>query len=184
MKLLKYLWNDFKKEGWQWFTLGIVIGLFIKYLQWLYSLFPLMAESIAQDSYKERTICTDWNVYKGNKNHGQKYCVAWAIVREHKNGKTDTVSWYGGLIVYADGEYEQYQKLSERGKYIVDSLKEDGMPRLNQSYLSYEPMYMKPGNKVETFWHTNGKDVFIYKYQIWKNVKSSGCRLLKSYQIK
>ena len=38
MKLLKYLWNDFKNEGWQWFIMGIIIGLLIKYPLWLDSI--------------------------------------------------------------------------------------------------------------------------------------------------
>lgn len=131
--------------------------------------------------YKEYDVCIDSAVYKGKKNHGKYYCTATMQIREYKNGKKDTgLYFFSSTIVSVDDEYEKYLKLSERGKYIVDSLKEDGIPQLQDSYLTYEPIYMKEGQKVENFWSIYGEDVVIYTYKIWRNKKSSGIELLKT----
>lgn len=93
-----------------------------------------------------------------------------------------TGTW-GGKIFIGD-EYEKYEKLSERGKYIVDSLKEEGIPRLQQSYMTYEPIYMKQGKKVEWFWDILEQQITMYQYVFWNNGKGHGYELLKSFEVK
>lgn len=134
--------------------------------------------------YKEYSSCSEWATYKGKKNHGMNHCVGWVYIREYKNGKKDTVGWQPAITVLMGDEIKSYPKLSERGKYIVDSLKEDGIPMLDQSYLTYEPIYMKPGKKVEWFWRIIGESVMMYQYSIWNNSKGNGFELLKEVAVK
>lgn len=139
----------------------------------------------AQSEYKEYSVCIDSAVYKGKKNHGKYYCTSNMQVREYKNGKKDTLwwSWSGGGNIFIDGEYEKYERLSERGKYIVDSLQEDGIMQLQQSYLTYEPMYMKQGQKVKDMWAIRGNDIIIYKYKIWNTDKGFGVQMVSETKI-
>lgn len=130
--------------------------------------------------YKVLDACISSEVHKGKKDHGKEYCVAWATVREYKDGRKDTISWiYSSKAQWGD-EIGKYDKLSERGKYIIDSLEEDGVPQLNDNYLMYEPQYMKYGKKTESMWLISDKDIVIYKYLFWRNEHSDGVKLVKS----
>lgn len=150
-------------------------------------IFLLIASAIHAYSqnkvYKEYNACTDYDVYKGKKNHGQKYCVAWATIREYKDGRKDTVAWFGGGKMQWGDEIGKYDKLSERGKYIVDSLKEDGITQLHDAYLTYEPIYMKAGKKIEQLWAIEGDQVFIFEYLFWKSEKGHGIKLVREFKV-
>lgn len=152
-------------------------------------LISLLSMSIgvnAQKGYKEYEVCTHYEVYKGKKNHGKPYCVAWATVHEYKDARKDTTYPYlfsGGKIFSGD-EYEVYQQLSERGKYIVDSLDEDGITTLDNMYLSYESMYMKPGRKIEKFRRVIGASIFVVEYLIYRTNNKNGYELKKEYEVK
>lgn len=134
-------------------------------------------------NYKEYSICLTEKEHKGKKNHGKCYCVTDATVREYKDGRKDTTAWYMSGETYIGDEYEKYQQLSERNKYIVDSLKEDGITQLSHNYLAYEPMYMKNGRRVESLWDIENKKVKIYKYLIWKNKNGNGVELIKEIDV-
>lgn len=133
-------------------------------------------------NYKDYNVCTNWDVYKGKKNHGKKYCTGYSTIREYKDGRKDTICWMGGGQIFIGGEYDQYCELNERGKYIVDSLKEDGVTPLQSSYLMYEPIYMKAGKKKEQLWSIEGQRVVIYEYLFWKNKKGNGVELIKEFE--
>lgn len=138
----------------------------------------------SQKKYKEYEICTASEVYKGKKNHGKSYCVAWSTVREYKDGRKDTSGgWYTGKFFFGN-EYGQYEKLSERGRYIIDSLDEDGIATLQDSYLSYESMYTKAGSKVEKFRQVRDTSIFIMEYIIWNKNGGFGYELKKEYKVK
>lgn len=137
-----------------------------------------------QPNYKEYEVCASTQLHKGKKDHGKPYCTSWNKVREYKDGRKDTISWYGSGQSFIGDEYEKYQNLSERGKYIVDSLKEDGIAQLQESYLIYEPIYMKPGKKVEQLWAIEGERVIVYEYKFWNYKGSNGVELLKEFPIK
>lgn len=135
--------------------------------------------------YKEYDVCTSKEVYKGKKNHGKSYCVAWETIREYKDGRKDTVSGFQfATKLFIGGEYEAYQSLSERGKYIVDSLKEDGITQMQDMYLTYESMYMKPGKKIEKLWAIEGLSIIMNEYLIWNNGRGNGYELKKEYEVK
>ena len=134
-------------------------------------------------NYKDRKICTDSAMFTGKKNHGKFHCTASMVVREYSTGKKDTIAWMPAMQMFIGDEYEKYQKLSERGKYIVDSLKEDGVPMFQNDYLVYESIYMKPGNKTYKSWVIQN-EVSIYYYSIWNNRKGNGFKLLKEVAIK
>lgn len=85
--------------------------------------------------------------------------------------------------VYFGNEYEQYIQLSERGKYIVDSLKDHGIASLDRNYLSLEPIYMRRGSKKEWLWQINDDKVVMYQYLFYHYDRSSGIRLLKEKNI-
>lgn len=135
-------------------------------------------------TYKEYEVCAYWDTYKGKKNHGQKHCTAWATVREYKDGRKDTISGIISGRSFIGDEYERYQQLSERGKYIVDSLKEDGITQFQESYLTCEPIYMKAGKKIEQLWRIEGQEVIIYEYLFWHTTNGEGIRLLKDFSVK
>jgi len=136
-------------------------------------------------NYKDKEICTDSAQYKGKKNHGKFHCTASMTVREYSNGKKDTISWdLGGGQLFIGDEYERYKGLSERGKYIVDSLKEDGIPMFQNDYLVYEPIYMKQGKETYKSWQIEGDGVTIYYYSIWNNSKGNGSELIKEVAVK
>lgn len=135
-------------------------------------------------NYKDKEICTDSAQYKGKKNHGQFHCTATIIIREYNTGKKDTIAWIPAGKMFIGDEYEQYQKLSDRGKYIVDSLKEDGIPMFQDNYLTYEPIYMKPGKETYKSWKIIGTDISIYYYSIWNNSKGNGFELIKEVAVK
>lgn len=130
-------------------------------------------------------VCISYEVYKGKKNHGQKYCTGEALVNYYKDGRTDTVWWMsGGGQIFLQADYDKYEKLSERGKYIIDSLKEDGITSLQQDYLTYEPMYMKDGRKTERLWTIWGEGVWMYEYLFWHSDKGFGTQLVKKFEVK
>jgi len=136
-------------------------------------------------TYKEYDVCTNWDTYKGKVNHGKKYCISWSTVREYKDGRRDTLVYRSfGVSMFDLEEYETYQKLPERSKYIVDSLKEDGIPSLHSNYLNYEPTFMKVGKKRQQLWSTESGEVKIYEYLLWKNSKEEGFKLLREFIIK
>lgn len=135
-------------------------------------------------AYKEYSVCNAWEVHKGKKNHGQKYCVGSIMIQEYKNGIKDTVSWFIGGKIFIEDDYEKYEKLSERGKYIVDSLQEDGITRLHQNYLIYEPRFMKYGKKTEQLWSIEGNDIIIYEYLFCRSKNENGAKLLKMFNVK
>ena len=139
---------------------------------------------IKKPQYKDCEVCSAWSVHKGKKDHGQKYCVGYSTVRKYQNGKIDTISWSSAGETWIGDTYEMYKKLSPRGKYIIDSLNEDGIPHLEQSYLTYEPMYMKPGIKTESFWDIDGLTVVILKYKIYHSKKGSGVELISESVLK
>lgn len=133
---------------------------------------------------KEYNVCIASEVHKGKVNHGKSYCVGWATIREDTSGRKDTIAWsYSGKMQWGD-EIGKYDKLTERGQYIVDSLKEDGITQLHYAYLTYEPIYMKPGKKTERLWIIREQDVVIYEYQFWNNRNGNGFQLLKEYVVK
>ena len=135
-------------------------------------------------NYKDHEICTDSAQYKGKKNHGKFHCTESIVVREYTNGKKDTIMWMPTMQMFIGDEYEQYKQLSERGKYIVDSLKEDGIPMFQDNYLTYEPIYMKRGKETYKSWRIIGEEVSIYYYLIWNNSKGSGFELIKEVAVK
>jgi hypothetical protein len=139
-----------------------------------------IADVVIDDTNKRREACISWEVYKGKKNHGQKYCTGWATI---ENGDTVALSFSGGMAFIGEG-YEKYKKLSERGKYIIDSLKEDGIGQLQQLYMTYEPLYMKQGKKTEWFWEIWEQEIIMYQYSFWNNGKGHGYELLKSFAVK
>jgi hypothetical protein len=94
------------------------------------------------------------------------------------------VVWVGYCKIFYGDTYEDYKKLSERGKHIVDSLQDAGLPQLSQSYLAYEPHYMKAGKKKEWFWSIEYEDVVVYEYVFYRNDKSNGFNLLNEITIK
>jgi len=146
-------------------------------------LMSAMAQSKKQP-YKDCEVCNAWSIHKGKKLHGLKYCVGYATIRKYQTGKIDTI---GGIYLASDwmgDTYDRYMKLSDRGKYIVDSLKEDGVPELQQSYLTYEPIYMKPGRKVETFWDIQGPSIVITKYELFNGKKGTGFSLVSENTLK
>lgn len=148
-------------------------------------LIALSFQGLAQTkSYKDYEICTDSAIYKGKINHGKFHCIGSIIVRKYKNGTKDTIAWMPSGQIFIGDEYEQYKKLTDRGKYIIDSLKEDGLPQFEQSYLTYEPIYMKKGKKSEWFWSIIGKNVVLYQYSIWHYDTETGFQLLKEITIK
>jgi hypothetical protein len=133
---------------------------------------------------KQYEVCIASEVHKGEVNHGKSYCVGWAIIREDTSGRKDTIARsYSGKMQWGD-EIGKYDKLTERGKYIVDSLKEDGVTQLHDAYLTYEPIYMKPGKKTECLWIIRGEDVIIYEYSFWNNSKGHGFELIKEFAVK
>lgn len=133
--------------------------------------------------YKEYDACIGYEVYKGKKNHGKSYCISWATVRKYTNGITDTIEWSYNGKSYIGNEYEKYKKLSDRGKYVIDSLKEDGITRFQDNYLMYEPIYMKRGKKVEFLWDIQEEKIVMYKYLFWNNSNGNGVQLLKMFEI-
>ena len=132
----------------------------------------------AEKGTKRYVQCIATRVHKGKKNHGETYCVAWQTIREYKDGKKDTTGWTSSGQIYMAGEYESYNKLSQRRKDIVDSLKEDGITQYQHSYLTYEPIYMKKGEKTEELWTILGDSVKVYKYLFWRRENGNGVRLL------
>lgn len=135
-------------------------------------------------NYKDKEICTDSTQYKGKKNHGKFHCTGSIVVREYSNGKKDTIMWMPAMQTFMGDEYQKYKQLSERGKYIVDSLKEDGIPMFQDNYLTYEPIYMKPGKETYKSWKIIGTDISIYYYSIWNNSKANGFELIKEVAVK
>jgi hypothetical protein len=138
-------------------------------------------------NYTDRQVCTSYELHKGKSNHGKPYCVAWGTVRRFKNGKEDTVSWSmnASTAYFGDKEgYEKHKSLSQRNRYIVDSLNEDGISELSSSYLSYEPIYMDIGSKTESFYSIQGNDIMVLKYLFWKSKTGQGIRLVKEYKVK
>lgn len=133
---------------------------------------------------KEYDVCIASEVHKGKVNHGKSYCIGWATIREDTSGRKDTIGWfYSGKMQWGD-EIGKYDKLTQRGQDIVDSLKEDGITQLHDAYMTYEPIYMKPGKKTEQLWLIRGQDVVIYEYQFWNNSKGHGFQLLKEVVVK
>ena len=141
--------------------------------------------------YADRNICITSEVHKGKVNHGKPYCVGWATVREYTDGRKDTIGWMTGQK-FIGNDYKdcqrilwwcRYQTLPERSRYIVDSLKEDGIPQLSQSYLTYKPIYMKSGKETEWFWKIEGETIKTYQYLFWNNGKGFGFKLLKQISI-
>jgi len=135
-------------------------------------------------NYKDHEVCTDSAMYKGKKNHGKFHCIGNIVVREYRDGKKDTIEWIPAIQIFIGDEYEQYQKLSERGKYIIDSLKEDGIPMYQESYLVYEPIYMSLGQKTYKSWKIIEGEIIIYYYSIWNNSKGNGFELIKEINVK
>lgn len=146
-------------------------------------LYAASCQAQNKQSYKEVEICTDSVRYKGKKNHGKFHCSAEMVVREYQDGRKDTIALSGETQLFIEDEYEKYKNLSERGKYIIDSLKEDGIPMFQDSYLTYEPMYMK-GKEVYKSWIILGQDVRIYYYSLWNNSKGIGFSLTKEIIVK
>ena len=141
--------------------------------------------SISQNiNYKSKYICSDSTVIKGKKNHGEYYCTGWIGVRVYKDGTTDTVGELMIGTLRTGDEIYKYPKLSERGKYIIDSLKEDGISQLTWSYLLYEPKYMKLGKKIEQFWEIENGNIIVYYYEIWNTANGSGYKLIRQKEIK
>ncbi len=134
--------------------------------------------------YKTYDVCISTTTHKGKVNHGKSYCTGWGTVREYKDGKKDTVGWSFGGQSFFGNEYENYQKLSERNKYIVDSLKEDGVTQYDNNYLSYEPIYMRVAKKTEQLWSIEGDSVKIYIYRFFRNSSGTGIQFIKEYYLK
>jgi hypothetical protein len=135
-------------------------------------------------SYKEYEVCTDSTTYKGKKNHGKFHCTAWSIVRKYNDGRIDTVDWMPSVQMFIGDELSQYEKLSERGKYIIDSLQEDGLSYYQQDYLLQEPHYMRADIEIYNAYRIIGTDVFVYRYKIWNNANGNGFKIIKETIVK
>lgn len=157
---------------------------FLKYALITIILSAACSDGMAQKQFKQYDVCIASETHKGKINHGKSYCVGHATVKEYKDGRKDTIAWTYSCQPFIGDEYEEYKKLSERSKYIIDSLKEDGITQLNDSYLTYEPYYMKYGKKTEQLWSTKQGNVMIYQYLFWHNSKGSGIELLKEFEVK
>ncbi len=139
---------------------------------------------VKKQLYKDCEVCNSWAIHKGKKLHGQKYCDGYMMVRKYHNGKIDTLGWSLGGSTWMGNTYDMYSKLSERNKYIVDSLKEDGISQLQQSYLTYEPIYMKAGRKLETFWDIQGISVVVIRYALFNGKRGTGFSLVSENTLK
>lgn len=148
------------------------------------SIFPVLAiAQVKKKSYTDCSVCNVFAIHKGKKNHGQKYCSGYMDIRKYANGKIDTIGFDFGGQTWESNTYDLYMKLSERDKYIVDSLKEDGISHLQQSYLTYEPIYMKKGSKLQSFWDIGTGKVTILKYLIFNNKKGQGISLVSETKL-
>lgn len=137
------------------------------------------------NEYKEYEVCIDSTARKGKIDHGKYRCTSWAHIKEYKNGRKDTVGWSTSAgKIFIGYMYEEYINLPDRGQYIVDSLTEDGITQFHQDYLTYEPMYMKPGKKVVTMWDIVGDKVILREYSIFNNKSGRGFELNKETEVK
>jgi len=156
----------------------------------LVSLFILVLITIGANAqtkkYTEKSICTSFETYRGKKNYGKKYCVAWIEVRYNFDYTIDTIGWFwdGGRMFSNAFEMEQYYKLTPRNKIIYDSLAEDGLINMNSNYLMYEPHYMKPGEKTKQFYGVYNNEIKVYTYKLWNNNNGSGYRLISERIVK
>lgn len=136
--------------------------------------------------FTDKEICSAYETYKGKKNHGQKYCVSWMTIRTFSDGKTDTVGWSSSGRSFFGGTYDAYNSLSNRNKFVYDSLSEDGLINLtdNESYLIYESRYMREKSKIQDCFKVTGNKITIYKYLLYNDEKHQGFELRKSYVLK
>lgn len=140
---------------------------------------------VKKDKYYE--VCSRYEAYKGKKNHGKLHCVGWMSIKEDSNGKKDTIGWSGGAQSFYPDELELYQKLPERGKYICDSLTEDGFAYYqgegNAMFLAGEARWMEPGKKKYKFYKIRGQSVYVMEYLVWSSSRGSGYELKKEYEV-
>lgn len=79
------------------------------------------------------------------------------------------------------GEYEVYQKLSSRNKFIVDSLNEAGLISPTSNYLQYQPIYMKELKKIVRSYGIIDSKIVMYTYLLEQH---KGFKLLTQKIIK